>query len=59
MLIYDVCDFTRGKNSWALVNAGTWYQDILIETRERDQIKNKVHRWKFSQGKNGTGTLSR
>lgn len=35
MLIYDVCDFIQNKISWALVNAGTWYQDILIETREK------------------------
>jgi hypothetical protein len=35
MMVYDVFDFTREKNSWALVNAGTWYQDILLETREK------------------------
>ncbi len=35
MTVYDVLDFTREKNSWALVNAGTWYQDILLETREK------------------------
>jgi hypothetical protein len=35
MMVYDVYDFTREKNSWALVNAGTLNQDILVETREK------------------------
>jgi hypothetical protein len=35
MMVYDVFDFILDKTSLALVNAGTWYQDILIETREK------------------------
>jgi hypothetical protein len=36
MMVYDVSDFTREKNSWALVNAGTQ----LMKTKGARQ---KVH----------------